>query len=58
MEQLLISLDQHCSTQQELLEALHLTAQSFGHGLGLGLDTWAGIATGWEEWSEGEEDKE
>ena len=57
MEQLLISLNQHRSSQQELLEALQVAAQGFGHGLGLGLETWAGIATGWEEWSEGEDDK-
>ena len=29
----------------------------FGHGLGSGLETWAGIAMGREEWSEGEEDE-
>ena len=58
MEQLLISLNQRRSMQQELLEALHLAAWSFGYGLGSGLDVWAGIATGQEEWSEGEEDKE
>ena len=58
MEQLLISLNQHHSTQQELLEALHLVAWGFEYGLGVELDTRAGIATGLEEWSEGEEDEE
>ena len=58
MESLLISLDQHHSSQQVLFEVLHATAQGFGHGLGSGLDTWAGIATGWDRWSEGEEDEE
>ena len=57
MEQLSISLDQHHSSQQ-LLEALHVAVWGFRHGLGSGLDAWAGIATGWEEWSEGEEDEE
>ena len=33
-------------------------AQGFGNGLGSGLDTWAGIATGQEEWSKGDEDEE
>ena len=55
MERLSISLDQHRNSQQELLEALQVAAQGFGHGLGLGLDTWAGITVGREEWSEGEE---
>ena len=58
MEQLSISLNQHHSLQQELLEALHGMAWGFGHGLGSGLDAWARIAMGWEEWSKGEEDKE
>ena len=57
MEQLLISLDQHWNSQQELLEALQVAVWGFRHGLGLGLETWARIATGWEEWSEGEEDE-
>ena len=57
MERLSISLDQHRNLQQELLQALQVTAQGFGHGLGSGLDTWAGIAVGWEEWSKGEEDE-
>ena len=57
MEQLSISLDQHQNSQQELLEALQVTAWGFGHRLGLGLDTWARIAAGQEEWSEGEEDE-
>ena len=57
MEQLLISLDQHQNSHQELLEALQVTARGFGHGLESGLDTWAGIAVGREEWSKGEEDK-
>ena len=46
MEQLLSSLDQHCSSQQELLEVLHVMAWGFRHELGLGLDMWAGIAMG------------
>ena len=58
MEQLSISLNQQHSSQQELLEALHVTAWGFGHGLGSGLDAWARIAMGQEEWSNGEEDKE
>ena len=57
MERLSISLDQHRNTQQELLEALQVVAWGFGHGLGAGLDTWAGIAVGREEWSEGEADE-
>ena len=57
MVQLLISLDQHRNSQQELLKALQVTVQGFGHGLGSGLDTWARIAAGREEWSEGEEDE-
>ena len=58
MEHLAISLDQHRSMQQELLKALHLAAQGFGHGLGSGLDVWAGIAAGQVEWSKGEDDEE
>ena len=54
----MISLDQHRSMQQELLKALHLAAQGFGHGLGSGLDVWAGIAAGQVEWSKGEDDEE
>ena len=57
MEQLLISLNQHRSSQQELLEALQVVVQGFGHRLGLGLDAWAEFTVGWEEWSEGEEDE-
>ena len=57
MERLSISLDQHRSSQQELLKALHAAARGFGHGLGSGLDMWAGITLGREEWSEGEEDE-
>ena len=57
MERLSISLDQHRSSQQELLEALQVAARGFGHGLGSALDLWAGITGGWEEWSEGEEDE-
>ena len=57
MERLLISLDQHRNAQQELLEALQVAARGFRHGLGVGLDTWAGITMGQVEWSEGEEDK-
>ena len=57
MEQLSISLNQHQNSQQELLEALQIAAWGFRHGLGSGLDTWARIAMGREEWSEGEEDK-
>ena len=57
MELLLITLNQHWNSQQELLEALHAAAQGFGHGLGSGLDMWAGITLGREEWSEGEEDE-
>ena len=57
MERLSISLDQHQNSQQELLQALQVTAQGFGHRLGLGLDLWARITGGWEEWSEGEEDE-
>ena len=57
MEQLSISLDQHWNSQQELLQALQVVAQGFGHGLGSGLDAWVRITGGWEEWSEGEEDK-
>ena len=57
MERLSISLDQHWNSQQELLEALQITVWAFGHRLGSGLDTWARIATGQEEWSEGEEDE-
>ena len=57
MERLSISLNQHQSSQQELLEALHVRAWGFGHRLGLGLEAWARIAMGREEWSEGEEDK-
>ena len=49
MEQLSISLDQHRNLHQELLEALQVAAQGFRHRLGLGLDTWARIATGREE---------
>ena len=56
MERLLISLDQHWNSQQELFEALQVTVWGFRHRLGLGLDTWARIATGWEEWSKEEED--
>ena len=55
MERLSISLDQHRNAQQELLEALQVAARGFGHGLGAGLDTWAGITVGREEWSKGEE---
>ena len=36
MERLLISLDQHWNLQQELLEALQVTARGFGHRLGPG----------------------
>ena len=57
MERLSISLDQHQDSQRALLEALQVAAQGFGHGLGPGLDTWAGITTRREEWSEGEEDE-
>ena len=57
MEQLSISLDQHRNMQQELLEALQVAAWGFGHGLGAGLETWAGITVGRKEWSEGEEDE-
>ena len=57
MEQLSISLDQHRNSQQELLEALQVAAQGFGHGLGSGLDMWAGITVGRKEWSKGEEDE-
>ena len=57
MEQLSISLNQHQNSQQELLEALQVVAWGFGHRLGSGLDTWAGITVGREEWSEGEEDE-
>ena len=57
MERLSISLDQHRNSQQELLEALQVAARGFGHGLGAGLDSWAGITGGREEWSEGEEDE-
>ena len=57
MEQLSISLNQHQNSQQELLEALQIAVWGFRHGLGSGLDTWARIAMGREEWSEGEEDK-
>ena len=57
MERLSISLDQHWNSQPELLEALQVVAWGFGHGLGLGLDTWAGITMGREEWSKGEEDE-
>ena len=57
MEQLSISLDQHRNLQQELLEALQVVAWGFGHGLGLGLDAWAGFTARQEEWSEGEEDE-
>ena len=57
MEQLLISLDQHRNSQQELLKALQVMVWGFRHRLGSGLDTWAGIAAGREEWSEGEEDE-
>ena len=57
MERLSISLNQHQNSQQELLEALQVMAQGFGHGLGSGLDAWARIAAGQEEWSEGEEDE-
>ena len=57
MERLSISLNQHWNSQQELLEALQVVAQGIGHGLGSGLDTWAGITVGQEEWSEGEEDE-
>ena len=39
MERLSISLDQHQNLQQELLEALQVMAQGFGHRLGSGLDT-------------------
>ena len=45
MEQLSVSLDQHQSSQQELLEALHIMVWGFGHRLGLGLEAWAGIVT-------------
>ena len=57
MERLLISLNQHQNLQQELLEALQVTARGFRHGLGPGLGAWTGFATRWEEWSEGEEDE-
>ena len=57
MERLLISLNQHQNSQQELLKALQVTARGFRHRLGSGLDTWARIAMGREEWSEGEEDE-
>ena len=57
MEQLLNYLNQHRSLQQELLEALQVAAWDFRHGLGSGLETWARIAMGWEEWSEGEGDE-
>ena len=57
MEQLSISLNQHQNSQQELLEALQVAARGFRHGLGSGLDTWARITVGREEWSKGEEDK-
>ena len=57
MERLSISLNQHQNSQKELLEALQVVARGFGHGLGSGLDTWAGITMGWEEWSKGEEDE-
>ena len=58
MEQLLVSLDQHRSLQQELLEALHIMVWGFRHGLGSGLEAWTRTAMGWEEWSKGEEDEE
>ena len=57
MEQLSISINQHRNSQQELLEALQVVARGFRHGLGSGLDMWAGITVGQEEWSEGEEDE-
>ena len=57
MERLSISLDQHCNSQQELLEALQVVARGFGHGLGPGLGVWTRFGTRWEEWSEGEEDE-
>ena len=56
MERLSISLDQHQNSQQELLEALQVTALGFGHGLGPGLGVWTRFGARWEEWSEGEED--
>ena len=57
MERLLISLNQHQNSQQELLEALQVAARGFRHGLGLGLHVWTGFGTRREEWSEGEEDE-
>ena len=57
MEQLSISLNQHQNSQQELLEALQVTAWGFGHGLGPGLGIWTGFGVRREEWSEGEEDE-
>ena len=57
MERLLISLDQHQNSQQELLEALQVAARGFGHGLGPGLGMWTGFGVRREEWSEGEEDE-
>ena len=56
MERLLISLDQHQNSQQELLKALQVAAWGFGHRLESGLDAWAGFAAGQEEWSKGEEE--
>ena len=56
-ERLSISLDQHWNSQQELLEALQVAARGFRHGLGSGLDMWARITVGREEWSKGEEDE-
>ena len=57
MEQLSISLDQHRNSQQELLEALQVAVQGFGHGLGPGLGIWTGLGVRREESSRGEEDE-
>ena len=57
MERLLISLNQHWNSQQELLEALQVAVQGFGHGLEPGLGVWTGFSARQEEWSEGEEDE-
>ena len=64
LERVAVALDSHCTAMEELLAALTSVGQTFGAGLGLGLNAqseallhgeWGGIRVTQEEVSENEQ---